>query len=451
LQKNFPGGKGVDAVRRRTYNARTGRPVRAAQPYTHPFLKGIEVTMSKDRLRRGVVCAGLLLAASFGLWGRAARTSAQGPPQGDKPVEQTRKNIQVLKGLPESQLFPEMNFISVSLGVRCDFCHVSQGKDPKTGFTNWVWESDDKEEKKTARDMMRMVLAVNGGNYGVSRGQVTCFTCHRGQMHPQGMPTLPLAVSGHEPGPAATPTPGASAPGADAHGEGAPRPAQPTVQQVFDKYVAAVGKPEAVKQFQTMIARGTVEQSQGRKTSFEATFKGAEKFLLVLEQPQGVMRRALNGPAGWTAGPRGQRELGADELAEGRRIANLFSLVKFAPAPTMRVAGRRKVGDRDAIVVIDRTSENVQRRYFFDAESGLLLRVVTLTDAILNQLPEQVDFEDYRDVDGVKLPFVVRVSAIDTFNSRTQTITEVRHGVPVEDTIFNMPPAPPAPAATPKP
>jgi hypothetical protein len=346
--------------------------------------------------------------------------------------------------LPESQLFPEMNFISASLGVQCGFCHVSQGKNAQ-GQTNWVWESDEKEEKKTAREMMRMVLAVTGGNYGVSRGQVTCYTCHRGQEHPQSLPTLPLAVSGHEPPPAGT----RPAPAADEHG--APRPAQPTVQQVFDKYVAAVGKPEAVRQFQTLVAKGTATASQGRTQNFEVTLKGTDKGLLSVEVPQGgAMRRAVSGTTGWMSGPRGTRAFGPNEIAEARRNLDYFNVVKFAPAATMRVAGRRKVGDRDAVVVVDRPSENVQRRYFFDAESGLLLRVVTLTDAILNQLPEQIDFEDYRDVDGVKLPFVVRVSTIDTSNSRTQTITEVKHGVPVEDTLFNMPPAPPAPAATPK-
>lgn len=385
---------------------------------------------------RGVVCAALILAASFVLWGRVVRTSAQGPSAADKPVEQTRKNIQVLKGLPDSQLMPEMNFISASLGVRCDFCHVTQGKDPKTGLTNWIWESDDKEEKKTAREMMRMVLTVSKGDFGVSRGQVTCFTCHRGQTHPQSLPTLPLTVSGHEPPPpGATPTP--------APGPNAPRPEQLTVQQVFDKYVAAVGKPDAVSKFQTQMLKGTVEQSQNRKSSFEATLKGPDKILLVVEGAQGgAMRRALSGSAGWMSGPRGQRALGPGELAEARRIADYFNAVKFAPAPTMRVAGRRKVGERDAIVVIDRQSETVQRRYFFDAETGLLLRIVTLTDAILNQLPEQVDFEDYRDVDGVKLPFVIRISAIDTFFSRTQTITEVKHGAPVEDSVFEMPKQP---------
>src|SRR5215204_7729905 len=130
--------------------------------------------MSKERLMRGVVCAGLALAASFVLWERAALT--QGPQAGDKPVEQTRKNIQVLKGLPESQLMSEMNFIAASLGVQCGFCHVNTGRDPQTGQTNWVWESDEKQEKKTAREMMRMVLTINKGDFGLSRGQATCYT-----------------------------------------------------------------------------------------------------------------------------------------------------------------------------------------------------------------------------------------------------------------------------------
>ncbi len=392
--------------------------------------------MSKEGLKRGVVCAAVALAASLALWGRAAQT--QGPGQGDKPVEQTRKNIQILKGLPESQLFPEMNYISASLGVQCGFCHVSNGKDPKTGFTNWVWESDDKEEKKTARDMMRMVLAVNGGNFGLSRGQVTCYTCHRGQTHPQNMPTLPLTASGHEPAPGATPAAG----GHDEHG--ATPPAPPTVQQVYDKYFAAAGGQAAAAKFQTQVVKGTVAQSQNRNSTFEVTSKSPDKYLLVVQTPQGSMRRALNGASGWADGPRGVRELGASELADARRAADLFSLVKFTPAQTMRVIGRRKLNDRDVIVVVDRPSEKVQRRYFFDAETGLLTRIVTLTDALLNNLPEQIDFEDYRDVDGAKIPFVVRVSAIDTFNSYTRTFTEVKHGVPVEDTLFLMPSPPPA-------
>src|SRR5882762_5580129 len=147
---------------------------------------------------------------------------------GEKTVEQTRKNIQVLKGLPDSQLFLVMNFVAASLGVQCNFCHVQQGKDPKTGFTKWGWESDDKPEKQTARRMMQMVLSIKANDkVDFRENPVTCYTCHRGQMQPVGLPPMPLARSGHEPGPNdATPT---------------VRPASPSVDQIFAKYVEAVG------------------------------------------------------------------------------------------------------------------------------------------------------------------------------------------------------------------
>ena len=406
--------------------------------------------MLKERLMRGVVCAGLALAAFFGLWERAAvkRGAAQGPQAADRPVEQTRKNIQVLKGLPESQLLPEMNFIAASLGVQCGFCHVNKGRDPQTGQTVWVWESDEKQEKKTAREMMKMVMAIGGGDYGLSRGQVTCYTCHRGQEHPQSLPTLPLPTPAPRPSP---PAGAAAAPPAAPSTAAAPaRPAEPTVQQVFDKYVAAVGAPAAVAKFQTHVLKGTATGVQGRAQAYELTLKAPDKFLLVTEGQQGKFMQGLNSAGGWVVSPRGGRQMSPSELASARQSAELLALVKFRPSATMRVVGHRKVGERDAIVVVDRPSETVQRRYFFDAETGLLVRVLTLTDAILNQIPEQVDFEDYREVDGVRVPFTVRVSSVMPVNNQTRVVTEVKSGVAVEDSLFNMP-GPPAPTPTPKP
>ena len=58
----------------------------------------------------------------------------------DKTVEQVQKNIQVLNGLPQSQLGPVMNYFASSLGVKCTFCHVN--KDDK-----WDFPSDEKPEK----------------------------------------------------------------------------------------------------------------------------------------------------------------------------------------------------------------------------------------------------------------------------------------------------------------
>ena len=93
-----------------------------------------------------------------------------------KTAEQQFKNIQALQGTPADQLFPAMQFISASLGVECEFCHV-EGK----------FASDDKPAKKTARKMIAMTLAINKESFN-ARKEVTCFTCHRGNNDPSGTP-----------------------------------------------------------------------------------------------------------------------------------------------------------------------------------------------------------------------------------------------------------------------
>src|SRR5215467_8916254 len=87
------------------------------------------------------------------------------------------KNVQVLKDIPADDLVPTMQFVSESLGVECDFCHVRD-----------AFEKDDKETKRTARQMMRMELAINGRDFDARRA-VTCYTCHRGQTKPVSIPS----------------------------------------------------------------------------------------------------------------------------------------------------------------------------------------------------------------------------------------------------------------------
>src|SRR6266849_7814399 len=210
------------------------------------------------------------------------------PPQAaqsEKTVEQTRKNIQVLKGLPDSQLFLVMNFVATSLGVQCNFCHVQPGKAPKTGFTNWVWESDDKPEKQTARRMMQMVLSIKANDkVDFRENPVTCYTCHRWQMKPVGLPPMPLARSGHEPGP------NDAAPGV--------RTPSPSVEQIFSKYIEALGG-SAVTSTKTLVLKGKREASQDRNWPNEITLASPDKFLIVATTPQGTVRQIVNGDKGW--------------------------------------------------------------------------------------------------------------------------------------------------------
>src|SRR5215470_4580583 len=110
------------------------------------------------------LCAGIALRCTA--W-RAATAFAREPdkPADDTPkmAEQQFKNIQALKGVPAEQLVPTMQFISASLGVECDFCHVDRQMD-----------KDDKKEKQTARKMIAMQLAINRASFD-GKVQVTCI------------------------------------------------------------------------------------------------------------------------------------------------------------------------------------------------------------------------------------------------------------------------------------
>lgn len=385
------------------------------------------------------ILRGLSLAAAFVClclpltnWTRRADAQRGQPGQGNQPVEQTRKNIQALKGLPESQLFPVMNFVAVSLGVKCDFCHVKQ-KDPKGGQDIWVWESDEKEHKRIGRQMMRMTLDINKNNLDAFEGYgVTCYTCHRGTTGGPRMPPLPVAVSGHEDHPAApSATPAAA------------RPARPTPEQILQKYVDAVGGRASIAKIQTTVLKGTREASQNRSWPIEVTLKGADKMAMVATVPQqGTVMQGLSGSTGWIKNPRGQRAASAEELATLQNTALMHALIKIKePFTALASNGRGKVGERDTWVLRATAADGTVTRYYFDAETGLLLRQMNLTPTVLIPVPQQIDYEDYRDVNGVKLPFTIRISEIDTFFSSTRKFTEIKHNVPVDDAQFQLPAA----------
>ena len=106
-------------------------------------------------------------------------------------------------GLPQSQLIPVMNYFAATMGRRCNFCHVNNGG-------QWDYASDEKQEKLTAREMIKMVLDLNKASFKGNL-EVSCYTCHRGADHPASIPVLPLALpspAGPRPGGPTTGGPG---------------------------------------------------------------------------------------------------------------------------------------------------------------------------------------------------------------------------------------------------
>lgn len=366
----------------------------------------------------------------------------------DKTVEQTRKNIKVLTGMPDSHLIPVMNYMAASIGRRCNFCHVNnQGQ--------WDYASDAKPEKNSAREMIKMVLDLRKQTFH-GADEITCFTCHRGQDHPVNVPALPLPVP--SPRPQTTPgtrgglTPGA-APSAAAPGAqttpGAPAapsatPALPSADEIFSKYIAAIGGQANVDKIKTRTAKGSVAQPNGGPISIELSQAAPDKFHILATTQQGTFERGFNGTAGWEKAPR-VRQLSPAEVGQLQASVGLLQNIRLKEQFTgARVRTGGKIGDRATYLVIGTMAANRQERLFFDVETGLLLRRISYLTTLLGLIPEQIDFEDYRDVDGVKFPFVVRVSAIDVGNPvSTRTFSEMKLNAPVDEAKFKQPAATP--------
>jgi hypothetical protein len=341
----------------------------------------------------------------------------QQKPAAEKTVDEMQKNIQVLKGLPESQLIPVMNYMSASLGVRCNFCHVN-----KDG--NWDYALDEKGEKKSAREMITMVTGINKNTFR-GNAEVSCYTCHRGRTSPVGIPQLPV--------PEPSPRPEGRQP--------AQREALPTADQLLEKYTQALGGSAAIEKLKSRVMKGTVTTAAGLALGYELYQSGPDKVLAVISPPQQpAVERGFNGTGGWEKSPRGIRDLAPEEVYYLHRYPDLFKDIKLKEQfSRLAVAGKDKINGRDVYVVRGTTIDNRRERLFFDVETGLLLRRTTSTTSPIGIIPEQVDFDDYRDVDGMKMPFTIRVSAVDPFYSITRKFTEIKLNVPVDEKRFNKP------------
>jgi hypothetical protein len=363
---------------------------------------------------------------SLGIAAPAQTPAAATAASQEKTVEQTHKNIQVLKGLPDSQLGTVMNYVAVSMGRQCNFCHVRKGND-------WVWESDDKEEKVTARSMMKMVLAINKDNF---RGNpsVSCYTCHRGRNQPASIPTFPLPTPPPRPQPAAPPVAGQPTP--------APTPSGPTADQIVAKYIDAIGGQAAIDKMKTRVMKGTYAGFNGTELPFEAFLTAPDKFYVSVTTTQGTSERGFDGTVAWEKNARGVNELRNPVLDQMKSMFMSFRNIKLKEEfASFRLGGRDKIGDHDVLIVSGRTADNHRERLFFDTATGLLLRRITYLETMIGVIPEQTDFEDYRDVDGVKLPFIVKVSAVEPGLVSTRKYTEIKLNVPVDESKFKMPQA----------
>jgi photosynthetic reaction center cytochrome c subunit len=343
-------------------------------------------------------------------------------PAGTEKAEEHYKNIQVLKGIPADQLIPGMQFIAVSLGVECQFCHVEG-----------AFEKDDKKPKQTARKMMEMMFTINKDNFDGHR-EVTCYSCHRGSTDPVGTPV----VMAEE----AKPAMGEAKPTGESGGAEGKEASGPSADQLLDKYLQAAGGAAAIGKITSRVMTGTITLGD-RNVPIDIFSKDPDKRISFTHTPDGDSVTAFDGREGWLGFPgRPAREMHGSEIDAAAMDADLhFAAHLKGMFSETQVRGTEKIGDHDTYLVIGRRAGKPPLRLYFDEKSGLLVRLVRYGETPLGRMPTQIDYEDYRESGGVKIPF--RWTLARPNGRFTIQVSEVKQNVPVDDAKFAKPPAPP--------
>jgi photosynthetic reaction center cytochrome c subunit len=354
----------------------------------------------------------------------------QPAPVGVKTAGKAYMNVEVLKDISADQLLPAMRYMTFALGVRCDYCHVQD-----------KFESDDKPPKKRAREMMKMMFAIDNG-YFDGHLAVACYTCHRGAAKAINMPVL--TDFAEAPGPSGTNA--ATPPAADAlraanspAGASATPSPLPSVDEIIERYTQALGGEAAIRKVETRIDTGALDvPSRNSHSAVEIYRKRPDKILAILHGPHGDSSQGYNGTIAWQQRGGEAQELSGDDLMRAKDSAALnpgLNLKKnYAHLEVKDIA---RIDGRDARRIIASRAGGSPDQYYFDAQSGLLLRISTLIESPLGAIPQDTDYEDYREVSGVRVPFLIRVVRPD--GATIYKWEQIQANIPVDDSRFEKP------------
>lgn len=363
------------------------------------------------------------VAVTAAVWLARAAIVAQGTTERPQMAEEVFKNVQLLRGIPVDQFMGTMGFFSASTGLNCTDCHVDESGG------NWAKYADDNARKQMTRRMMQMVTAINQTNFG-GRQVVTCFTCHRGVSRPGVMPSLDLLYSSPPPFEPGDPI--------------APARGQPSADVLLDRYITALGGAARLDTLKSFTAKGRyLGYDDAEKSPMELYAAAPARRTVVSHTASGDLAWVFDGQSGWVAAPLTDRPLpvmpvtGQDLDGLAIEVQVHFPLGLKQAITNWRVGVPTEIDNREVNVVQATTPKGGTVTFCFDAETGLLVRLVRFSASPVGRLVTRVDYADYREVAGVKMPFTWTLSWL---NGRSIfEIESVQPNVPIEAERFSPP------------
>jgi photosynthetic reaction center cytochrome c subunit len=352
-------------------------------------------------------------------------TAAYGQARGDsRPAEQVFKNVQSMKGIPADEFLSTMGFFSASLGISCGDCHTAESGG------DWAKYADDNDRKRRARGMIAMVSTMNK-NFFAGRRVLTCYTCHRGSTTPETTPDLTqfyATLRYREPDRMVDPFPGA-----------------PAAEQVLDKYLQAIGGAQKAAALTSIAAKGTF-QTYGIPTKYALDLFAkapAQRTMIVHNLAGGELIDTYDGREAWIVQPPQLTPVPLLERTGGEIDAAKLTAALSFPGQIKKLLTQWRVGspavidDRDLTMVQGTLNGKFPVNLYFDDESGLLARTVTYADSPVGLAPMQVDYADYRELAGVKVPYKMIVTWLD--GRSTIQLSEVQANVGIDASKFARP------------
>ena len=347
--------------------------------------------------------------------------------QAPKPqmAEEAFKNVTALKGIPVDEFMDTMGMISAALGLNCLDCHTPDSDQAWTKF------AIDTPMKVTSRKMIQMVAAINKDNFAGVRN-VTCWTCHRGDLKPSTLPDLTVQYSPPaEDLNAVQIRPGSGGPSAD---------------EVFNKYYQALGGTQRLGALTSFTAKGTYDgfDTHHTKVPVDLYAKAPNQRALIIHTAFADRTWSYNGEEAWVAAiekPMPLMPLTGGNL-DGQKIEAMMSFpMQIKQAYSTWRAGTATMGDKDVRVLQGTNPRQQPLNLYFD-DSGLLVRMTRFADTPIGRVPSQIDYSDYRVVAGVKIPF----KWVETWTDGQVTIewTNIQPNVAIDAAKFGRP----APAQT---
>jgi hypothetical protein len=180
--------------------------------------------------------------------------------------------------------------------------------------------------------------------------------------------------------------------------------------QIIDQYVKAAGGSKTLKKIQTLAIEGTIgETPDGKSGTYTLNTKLPNRYYSELVLGDKSFIEAYNGKSAW-------HQTGADELGtlvgpEGMQLeaasqfynSRLLNLKKNKIAVSFE--GHAQVRGKDALQVRVTSATGIKRDVFFDPGTHLIVK----ESATVGGIDEALFYDDYRPVDGVKIPFKIEL------------------------------------------